>query len=267
MMPGRRAAIALLALATAGCASLRPAPPLLAGKDAGSARAIERELDERVRGLDTIRAGMDMIWTDPHRKDPDRCRGSLSFVAPDSIRLRGVSAAFFTVFDLVADGRTVWLDIPREDLLVFGAQADDAWERLPLSPRSLRIALLAHPCPGGECLDTAHVRPGAKGDSTLVLTGPFGELTVEAATGFPRRFVSADPEPFRIEWLEWSERSGIAWPQALRIEDADGQRLDVLFGRVQIGRAVPASRFAMEPDPSREILTPAEAATRWQEER
>jgi len=267
-MRKRKIGALLLPLLAAGCAGVRPAPPpLLPAGEAGSGPAVRRELDARLDGLRTIHAGLELVWEDPRFEDPERCRCSLSFAAPRSIRLRGVSAAFFTVFDLVADDDRVWLDIPREDLMVFGSRRDPAWEDLPLSPRSLMIALLAHPCPGGECLDSARVHRAVDDDSLLVLSGDFGELAVESSTGIPRRFVSSGADPFRIEWTEWTERSGIAWPQELRIERSGGERLRVSFGRVQVGRTVSESRFDVEPDQTREILTPQEAARKWAERR
>lgn len=249
----------LVALALVGCAGSRPAVPLLDGDSATG--AVSAALDERVRSLDTVRAGMELSWKSPRFEGDEHCRGSLSFVAPDFVRLRGVSAAFFTVFDLVAAADRVWLDVPREEILVFGSRADEAWQRLPLSPDRLVIALLAHPCPFEDCLSRATATSGPDGIS---LTGEFGVFLVDRITGLPIRYRSPEADvPYTVEWEDWVDRRGTAWPSSVHVSRGEAGSLDVTWGRVQIGRIIPASRFSFEPDSSREILNPADAARRW----
>jgi len=254
------AALSAVALSGAGCGPPPPPPPLVDGVTDRTAAALVAGLEARRQSLDTVRAGLEITWDDPRFAEPENCRGSLSFTSPDSLRLRGHSAAFFTVFDLVAAGSDVWLDVPREGFTVFGPRRDQAWARLPLSPHALLVALLAHPCPGGDCLADARIE---RVSGELFLRGAFGRLGLDLATGLPVRFEGEGEDPLRIAWIEWSERSGVAWPQTIVIERSRGQRLTVSFGRVQLGRPVQPSRFERGEDPSREILTPAEAARRW----
>lgn len=252
---------AILSSFAAGCGPPPPPPPLVGSAADRTAATLAAGLEARRRSVDTVRAGLEIRWEDPRFTEPQDCRGSLSFTSPDSLRLRGHSAAFFTVFDLVAAGPSVWLDVPREGFAVFGSRRDEAWRRLPLSPRALLVALLAHPCAGGDCLEDARVE---RAGDELLLRGDFGRLVLDDATGLPIRYEEEGDDALRIFWVEWSERSGTAWPQSIVIERSGGQRLAVSFGRVQLGRPLPPSRFEREEDPSREILTPAEAARRWE---
>ncbi|MBZ0269325.1 hypothetical protein K8I85_14320 [bacterium] len=247
-------------LLAAGCGPPPPPPPLVERSADVTASALLAGLDARRDAIVTVRGGLEITWEDPRFAEAEDCRGSLSFVRPDSLRLRGHSAAFFTVFDLVAAGRNVWLDVPREEFTVFGSREDEAWSRLPLSPHALMIALLADPCPEEPCLAGARVE---EADNAVVLFGAFGRMAFDDATGLPRSYVGAGEDPLRITWIEWSERSGVAWPQRILIERSNAQRLTVSFGRVQLGRPIPG-RFHFVEDPSREILTPAEAARRWE---
>lgn len=253
--------LAIVASLVPGCGPPPPPPALVGSAADRTAATLAAGLEARRKSLDTVRAGLEIRWEDPRFAEPEDCRGSLSFASPDSLRLRGHSAAFFTVFDLVAAGPEVWLDVPREGFAVFGSRRDEAWRRLPLSPRALLAALLAHPCPGGDCLEDARVE---RADTELLLRGDFGRLVMDDATGLPILYEEEDDDPLRILWVAWSERSGVAWPEKIVIERSGGQRLTVSFGRVQLGRPLPSSRFEREDDPSREILTPAEAARRWE---
>ena len=136
----------------------------------------------------------------------------------------------------------------------------DAVRVRDVTPHSVMIALLAHPCPGESCLHGAGSEDGPEG---LRWAGEFGELLVDRVTGLPIRLASAGDDPIRISWLDWGDHSGTPWPRRFRLERSGGRSLDVAFGRVQLGRAVPSSRFRPETDPSREILNPAEAAALW----
>lgn len=201
-----------------------------------------------------------MIWRDPHFDDEESCRGSLSWQGPRSMRLRGVSAAFFTVFDLTLRDREVLLQIPREDLAIFGSPLDPAWDDLPLSPLRLVTALLVHPCPGEDCLSGSVRVRDEEGDR---LSGEFGTLILDPVTALPVRFVSSSDPPFEVRWTDWTSQGGVAWPMRLSIVQEGGETLEVHWGRVQIGGDVPSTRFDVEPDSSQEILTPADASRRW----
>ena len=86
--------------------------------------------------LETLRAGLELVWPDPDTGESKVLLGiPLALVArPRRLRVRGTTKAFFTVFDLVASTDRVWLDVPREDFVVFGDRSDPAWDELPLSP-------------------------------------------------------------------------------------------------------------------------------------
>ncbi len=249
-----------LLAAVAALASCGPPPPPVLEQRPESADAWIVRLDHRLEQISTIRAGAEMIWEDPRFAEAVSCRGSLTWKSPSWLRLRGVSAAFFTVFDLVVRDREVLLEVPREDLAVFGGTDDPAWSRLPLSPERLKIALLAHPCPGGDCLDTARLETA---DGADLLVGEFGRLSLDPVTGLPVRFRSGADPPFEVVWSDWSERGGLSWPMRVSIAREGGEGLRVQWGRVRLGEPVPPSRFDVAPDSSREILTPADAARRW----
>lgn len=245
-----------------GCAGSRPAPaPIVPPGSEGITREYVSALDRRAASIESMRAGLEMTWEDPRFEEAERCRGSLSFEQPGRARLRGISAAFFTVFDLVADERDVWLDVPREEFTVFGKRSDPAWQSLPLSPRWLLVAFLAHPCPQGDCLQRATI---ADSDTlTTLLVGEFGSLELDAQSGLPRRLIS--PEGVSVEWTEWSERAGVAWPDRIVLARGEGRRWTVGFGRVTLNGPIPPSRFVWSEEESREILTPADAVRRWEQ--
>ena len=216
------------------------------------------KLRARTQSFRTVRAALELTWRGEGDEDSS-CRGSLSWVPPDSLRLRGTTAAFFTVFDLVADERRVALDIPREGVAIFGNRDDPAWDSLPLSARELSVALRADPC------ESAAGRDSARWESVdpPVLRGEDWRLALDAATGLPLEWRRADGTGRRIRWSEWSVRDGVAWPSGIEIEDPEsGEVFEVRMGRVDLDRPIPPSRFRLEVEDGREILTPYEAKTR-----
>ena len=259
--PILRAMTAVVALAgTVGCGSVAPPPPSWTPRD-GTASEAMRRLRVRAESFRTVRGVLELVWREEGSGASEGCRASLSWVRPDSLRLRGTSAAFFTVFDLVADERQVRLDIPREGVVVFGDRDDAAWSALPLSAREIRIALLADPCETDACRDSVRwlsVDPP-------VLRGPGWTLELEPKTGLPQRWTSDVDAAREVRWSEWSTRDGVAWPLRIDLrDDRRSERLEVRMGRLELDRSIPGSRFSLEIEEGREILTPYEAKTRWE---
>jgi hypothetical protein len=256
----RDVALGAIALGLAACGPPPPPPPLVPeGGDEAPAAEILRALRERSVAISPFAAGLELVWEDPHLEGPESCRASVSWSRPDRLRLRGHTAAFFTVFDLVADGTRVWLDIPREELLVHGRIDDPAWSRLPFPPDLLRVALLADPCPEGGC--DGPVR-WSEEDGLPRIVGPDWTLELNVESRLPTRYVSGTAE---IRWSEWADRRGTAWPGRLEIRTArEGAVLRIGVGRVEEARNLPGSRFSLEVEESREILTPEEAVSRWE---
>jgi hypothetical protein len=207
---------------------------------------------------------MEIVFTNTGSDKSESCRGSLSYVRPKKIRLRGTSASFFTVFELVAGSESVWLDIPREELLVFGARSDPSWNRLPLSPEILLIALLADPCPGESCLrEPLRLE---EDEDALILAGRDWSFGVSRETGLPLRYRGPPERPFEVVWRDWGLRSGIAWPHEIEIHpEGEGEIVRVRMGRILIGKKVSEKLFELEPKESREILSPQEARGRWRQ--
>jgi hypothetical protein len=187
----------------------------------------------------------------------------LSYVRPDRLRVRGTTKAFFTVFDLVAAGDKVWLDVPGEDFVVFGRRDDPAWNELPLSPDALVIALLADPCAGEPC--TGSVVLEAADEASRSITAGGWALTVDRRTGLPTGYSRTEGRELRISWSEWGLRREMAWPSRIGIRAAkDGEELEVRLGRLESGREIRETTFRLDVEEGREVLSPADARTRWQ---
>lgn len=253
----------LTVLVGVGCAPSGPRPPVQLSRRPAPASVAEAfaPTARRATALTTMRAGLELQWVDPRTGESESCRGSLTFVAPDRLRLRGITGSLFTVFDLVVGEHSVWLDVPREKVFAFGDRADPAWEKLPLSPSRLFTTLLAHPCPGGDCLDSARLEESSAGTR---LAGVGWDLLLDPATGLPSRLEQSAPEPLVVTWSGWNRRSASPWPDEVRIQTAEGESfVQVTFGRVREGRKVRESIFFLAPDEDREILTPSEVSSRW----
>jgi hypothetical protein len=255
----RLAGAAMALLGPNGCATVSPEPPRWASPGESATEAMER-LRSRFEAFRTARAVLELSWRDAAGGDLGGCHASLSWVRPDSLRLRGTSAAFFTVFDLVADGRDVRLDVPREGVVVRGALDDPAWSALPVAADDLRIALLAFPCVADGCRGAVQWTDAAG----PTLAGAGWTLELERRSGLPARWIAAD-RGREIRWLDWGLRDGVAWPLRIEIADTgDGEVLEVRMGRVDLDRPIPAGRFSLPGDEAGgPLLTPNQAKERW----
>jgi hypothetical protein len=259
-MSARHRSVAFVAaLFAAGCATVpSPCPPAPA-RDESAASAFDR-LRARATSFRTVRGVLELVWRTEDGSATEGCRASISCAPPDSLWIRGTSAAFFTVFDLSADARRVRLDIPREGVAIFGRRDDPAWDALPLSASELLVALLADPCPGlgGDSLRWDPAAPSR-------LLGAGWRLDLHDETGLPAVWSRSDHSGREIRWDEWTVRGGVAWPLRIDLLDSErSERLEVRMGRLDFDRAIPAGRFSLDVDPEREVITPSEAKSRWE---
>ncbi|NNE44527.1 MAG: hypothetical protein HKN12_09975, partial [Gemmatimonadetes bacterium] len=185
------------------------------------------------------------------------CSASLTYARPGNVRVRARTAAFFTVFDLVAAEESAWLDVPREELTVVGDRADPVWSDLPVSPDPMLIALLADPW-GGGAVGSVQFSAG-----TEEVTGQGDGWTVwlDRVTGTPLRYEAGD---LRITWAEWADRWDIPWPHDIEVETPSGH-LRVRLGRFTLDRSLRPDVFGFDPEEGRTIFTPSEAKSWWAE--
>jgi hypothetical protein len=242
----------------AGCGRPSGPRPEMLDEPPRSASDFERLLRARTDSYFSLRADLELEWRDPAVEAEENWRGWVSYAEPSSFRLRGTSKAFFTVFDIVATADDIRLDVPHEEIVVFGDRRDPGWSMLPLSPARILGALLADPCPQDHCLASASVIDETNGRTRLVWGDE--ELEVLTATGLPTRWASGE---FEVRWEEWYVRGGRSWPGEIVLADSTGARLAVRVGRIRVHEQLPRSRFFHEIPQSREVLTPADAARRW----
>ncbi len=269
---GRFAAVAAaaavaMAASVGGCSStraLRP-PDRPADESTGEPRgpltgmrAAERFVAGRRDAVPSVRAGLEIEWLSPDTAGEASCRGTLSFAAPDRVRLRGTSAAFFTVFELVAGRDSIFVDVPREEVLVAGSRTDPAWEEFTLTPELLAAAILAIPSPASAGLAEWSETGGA-----VIGRWDGAALEFDPSTGLPRA-LDLDDGRIRIEWSDWHLAGGVDWPRRLRIErKGAGEEVRIEFGRVQIGGPIRGGSFDERPEGRREVLEPGEGLGRW----
>jgi hypothetical protein len=177
------------------------------------------------------------------------------------MRLKGTEAAFFTVFELVAGEESVWLDVPREEILVCGARGDSDWEALPLSPEALLIALLADPCPEGACFEEE--LQSERDPERIRLVGSSFAMELDPRSGLPLRCeTEGERGALVVEWRNWVLHRDRSWPSEIAISRGR-MKVEIRMGRVLVDPPISERLFAYEADPDREILTPAEAKDRW----
>ncbi len=264
----RRPIVALLTIAAglvaAGCAGTARQAELELEPGESPLAAAQAFLDERRDQIETIHAGLELEWISPLLESEASCRASLVFRAPDRLRVRGTSAAFFTIFVLAADPDTIRFDVPRENVLICGRRHDEAWTRFPLDPDLVTLALYAHPDPAGRTGE----RPIVTIDETGVLRseGPSGEMTFDSATALPRTFRRTGEAEALITWGDWTRIDDTLWPLEVQIVWAESsERLEARFGRVKFGRPAKEASFSEDPGDGREVLEPEEGLRRWRE--
>jgi hypothetical protein len=251
--------IALASLLGAGCAGSSKVSTRTAPSGEGRERAAHF-FEERIEEIRTIHAGLELRWAASELDKQLSCRGSLVFQAPSLLRLRGTSRAFFTIFDLTGGENEIWIDIPREKILIRGERNDPEWLRFALDPDLVAIALLAHPEPEGKNSIVIE-----EDGADLLVAGDGTRMEIDGETGQPRRYWREDSGA-EVTWEGWNEVDGTPWPRRVRLAWPDqGDTLEIDFGRVQLGKPIREGYFRELPDEERERLAPSEGIERWAE--
>jgi hypothetical protein len=241
--------------AAAGCGQSGPRPDPAALGAPGPSAFVDR-VRERAEGVTTLRAGLELAWQGRDGAPAEGCSASLAYERGGRLRLEARSAAFFTVFEMVAGADSIWIDLPRERTRIAGARGDPAWAALPIDPDRMLVALLADPWGGGP------PPPGEpeleRHDDALTLRGEGWTLRLDGA-GRPQGYQSAT---WSIAWSDWALRRGVAWPHAIEIAGPEGV-LRVRLGQLIPDRNLPPSTFAPPAAKDRTTLTPIKANDWW----
>jgi hypothetical protein len=210
---------------------------------------------ERTEAAHTLRAGLELAWQGRDGAPPEGCSASLSYQRGGLLRLQARSAAFFSVFEMVAGPDSIWIDVPRERTRISGAREDPGWASLPIDPQRILVALLADPWgegapPREPTLD--------RGRGQIVLRGPDWNLQLDAE-GRPATY---ERGVWMIAWSEWAVRRGTEWPHETKITGPEGT-LRVRLGQLIPDRHLPPDTFAGPFAADRTALTPIEAKEWW----
>ncbi|HET9887425.1 MAG TPA: hypothetical protein VFR10_07930, partial [bacterium] len=217
-------------------------------------------LENRTKEIRTVHAALELRWLSPELSKALSCRGSLVFQAPEHLRLRGTSKAFFTIFDLVAGPEDISIDVPREKVLIRGAKTDPDWSRFAFDPELVSIALLAHPFPARD--GSLELREDG---ADFVWEGDGASMWIDGGNRRPVRFRREEPRT-EITWEEWDVIDGISWPRHVCLKWPDeGGVLEIDFAGVHLKKPIRPGYFSKEPEKDRKILTPSEGIERWAE--
>ena len=89
-------------------------------------------------------------------------------------------------------------------------------------------------------------------------------MILDGVTGLPREYERTVGTKLRISWSDWAVRDGRSWPYRIEIRAGESREvLRVTLGRIRPGVSISEKTFEVEPDDSREILTPKAAQDRW----
>ncbi|MGQ0721450.1 MAG: hypothetical protein ACT4PE_07755 [Candidatus Eiseniibacteriota bacterium] len=251
----RLAGVLAVAAAAAACGPSGPRPDAEGLAPPGRSELVDR-VRERAKGVETLRAGLELAWFGADGAAPEGCSASLVYQRGGRLRLEARSAAFFTIFEMVAGADSTWIDVPRERVRIAGARRDSGWAGLPIDPERMLVALLADPW-GGAPPPEAEAEL-ARGPDGPVLRGEGWTLRLDGA-GRPQVYNGG---AWTISWSEWTLRRGIDWPHRIEIAGGEGV-LRVRLGQLIPDRNLPRTTFAPPADPDRTVLTPIKANEWW----
>ncbi|MCX6356495.1 MAG: hypothetical protein NT045_01225 [Candidatus Aureabacteria bacterium] len=116
----------LASLALSGCAirNITPAPhPVYC---TATLAELRQRLSANSIAISTIKASFSASLTDRRKGTTQTCSGMLAMARPDKLRMKGSKAMLPMFFDLFADGRQIFISVPRDHAVYRSSRAADA---------------------------------------------------------------------------------------------------------------------------------------------
>jgi hypothetical protein len=264
--PLRAALCALSAFAVAGCAirppqAQAPAPVLTASREELLARIVPGGT-----GVRTLQAAYSASFSCPARGPARAFSGMLALEHPAKLRMRGGAAMLPTLFDLLDDGDTVSVHMPRDRALYRGPSASGLPGGFP--DAALLAGVLLGLRGGDGLVHAMETEP----DRYLLHSFDPAAATLSRRVTFDRR----DLSPVRYEYFDREGRrardvrcaafspadgASASLPRRVAIEaPAEGARLVLRLSDLRVNPAHAAGMFTLAPPPGTVVRPLAECA-------
>lgn len=220
------------------------------------------ELIELIQGrenrIETIKTSLRMGFRDLEKKSSQHCLGVFVFKKPDRFRIKGYPQMGPTLFEIVSDGESLWVYIPKEGKVYLSQDLKKGASKADFNLRDLRSAFSV-----AEILKQPDVNKFLEKKEKKYILYLVKERLLEKVWIERSNFLVTKIERFdkngslalEVSFDEYQKVDGIDFPKEMRIYNPEEKRiLTLLIQKVRLNEAIKPGVFQFKVPKGIEVI-------------
>lgn len=215
-------------------------------------------IQAREAKVKTIRASLRMGFRDLEKKGSQHCLGVLVFERPDRFRIKGYPQMGPTLFEVVSDGKSLWVYIPKEGKAYLSQDLKKRTSKTDFNLQDLRSAFSV-----AEVLNQPDVNKFLEKREKeyilyLVKKRLLEKIWIERSKFLVteiQRFDKDGSSALDVSFEEYQKINGIDFPEKVRIHNPKEKKiLTLLIQKVRLNEAIKPEVFQFKAPKRIEVI-------------
>lgn len=215
-------------------------------------------IQRRENRIKTIKASLRMGFEDLEKKGSQHCLGVLVFERPDRFRIKGYPQMGPTLFEIVSDGKSLWVYIPKEGKAYLSQDLKKRTSKTDFNLQDLRSAFSV-----AEILNQPDVNKFLEKREKeyilyLVKKRLLEKIWMERSEFLVTKIERFDKEgslALEVSFAEYQKINDIDFPKEVRIHNSKEKKiLTLLIQKVRLNEAVKPEVFQFKVPKSIEVI-------------
>ena len=215
-------------------------------------------IQRRENRVKTIKASLRIGFRDLEKKSSQHCLGVLIFEKPDRFRIKGYPQMGPTLFEIVSDGESLWVYIPKEGKVYLAQDKEKETSKSYFNLQDLKAAFLA-----SEMINRADISKFLEKKEQnyiiyLVKKRLLEKVWIERSNFLVtkiERFDESGSLALEVSFDEYQKVNDIDFPKEMRIYNPEEKKvLTLLIQKVRLNEAIKPEIFQFKVPKGIEVI-------------
>jgi outer membrane lipoprotein-sorting protein len=208
--------------------------------------------------IKTIRASLRMGFKDLEKKSSQHCLGVLAFEKPDRFRIKGYPQMGPTLFEIVSDGKSLWVYIPKEGKVYLSQDLKKRTSKADFNFQDLRSAFSVAEILNQPDVNKFLEKRGKEYILYLTKKRLVGKVWIERSNFLVTKIERFDRDgslALEVSFDQYQKIDDIDFPKEMRISNPKEKKiLTLLIQKVRLNEAVKPEVFQFKAPKEIEII-------------
>ena len=215
-------------------------------------------IQKRENRIKTIKASLRMGFRDLEKKGSQHCLGVFVFEKPDRFRIKGYPQMGPTLFEIVSDGESLWVYIPKEGKVYLSQDLKKRTSKADFNLHDLRSAFSVAEVINQPDVNKFLEKRGKEYILYLTKKRLLGKVWIERNDFLVikiQRFDKDGSLALEVSFDEYQKVDGIDFPKEMRIYNPKEKRiLTLLIPKVRLNEDIKPEVFQFKPPKGIEVI-------------